>query len=103
MGEMHIVQDKKLQKLIYLQTGMLPRSRKSRMTNTLAAVPCRRCFVSFVLGVAKAEYKTELERLRVELERLSPNLKAVDQLQGVAEHVQAGPAGRDLWGVETLS
>eukprot|EP00434_Breviolum_minutum_P006743 symbB.v1.2.005948.t1/scaffold346.1/size246720/17 len=37
----------------------------------------------------EAEYKTELERLRVELERLSPNLKAVDQLQGVAEHVQA--------------
>lgn len=37
----------------------------------------------------EAEYKSELERLRVELERLSPNLKAVDQLQGVAENVQA--------------
>lgn len=46
----------------------------------------------------QAEYKTELERLRVELERLSPNLKAVDQLQGVAEHVQAGPAGGTFGG-----
>ena len=45
-------------------------------------------------SVLEAEYKSELERLRVELERLSPNLKAVDQLQGVAENVQAG-----RWGV----
>lgn len=31
---------------------MLPRSHKSRMMNTLAAVPCRRCFGSFFPGVS---------------------------------------------------
>ena len=46
-----------------------------------------------VFSVLEGEYKSELERLRVELERLSPNLKAVDQLQGVAENVQAGRRG----------
>eukprot|EP00931_Biecheleriopsis_adriatica_P056176 TRINITY_DN33289_c0_g1_i4.p1 TRINITY_DN33289_c0_g1~~TRINITY_DN33289_c0_g1_i4.p1 ORF type:complete len:1232 (+),score=357.23 TRINITY_DN33289_c0_g1_i4:101-3796(+) len=34
------------------------------------------------------EYRDQLERMRVELERLSPNLKAIDQMQGVAEQVQ---------------
>jgi len=41
------------------------------------------------------EYRTELERLRVVLERLSPNLKAIDQLQGVAENVQAASTEAD--------
>jgi structural maintenance of chromosome 1 len=52
------------------------------------------------------EYRTELERLRVVLERLSPNLKAIDQLQGVAENVQAASteadaARKDIEDVET--
>ena len=40
----------------------------------------------------EAEYRTELERQRMELERLNPNLKATEQLQGVAENLQA-PGG----------
>ena len=48
------------------------------------------CRLTSLSEFCQAEYKSELERLRVELERLSPNLKAVDQLQGVAENVQAG-------------
>ena len=67
-------------------TNRPTRSHKSHLLNTFKRVP------------GKAEYKTELERLRVELERLSPNLKAVDQLQGVAEHVQAW----DIWGLRLL-
>ena len=36
----------------------------------------------------EAEYRAELERMRSELERLNPNLKATEQLQGVAENLQ---------------
>ncbi|CAE7470690.1 SMC1 [Symbiodinium sp. CCMP2456] len=42
------------------------------------------------------EYRGELERLRLELERLSPNLKALGQLQGVAENVQAASHEADV-------
>jgi len=35
------------------------------------------------------EYLSELERLRVEMERLGPNLKAVDQMQSTAENFEA--------------
>ncbi|CAE7836536.1 SMC1 [Symbiodinium sp. CCMP2592] len=42
------------------------------------------------------EYRSELERLRLELERLSPNLKALGQLQGVAENVQAASHEADV-------
>lgn len=91
---------------------MLPRSRKSHLLYTHPEKkptclesslsvwqPCLAALFWFVFSrVFQAEYKTELERLRVELERLSPNLKAVDQLQGVAEHVQAGPAGGTFGG-----
>merc|ERR1712100_394399 len=34
------------------------------------------------------EYKSELKRLADEMERLSPNLKAIDQLSTVTEQVQ---------------
>jgi len=37
----------------------------------------------------EGEYRAELDRLHTELERLSPNLKAMDQLHSVSEHLQA--------------
>ena len=51
--------------------------------------------IEWIPEVLTDEYRTELERLRVVLERLSPNLKAIDQLQGVAENVQAASTEAD--------
>jgi len=42
------------------------------------------------------EYRAELERLKVEMRRLSPNLKAIEQAQGVAENVQVASKEADL-------
>jgi len=52
------------------------------------------------------EYRSEVSRLAVELERLSPNLKAIDQMAGVTETVthastEAEMARREIEDIET--
>jgi len=42
------------------------------------------------------EYRSELERLRVELKRLIPNFKATEQMHGIAENVQAASREADV-------
>eukprot|EP00747_Dinoflagellata_sp_TGD_P048121 gnl/TRDRNA2_/TRDRNA2_145422_c3_seq1.p1 gnl/TRDRNA2_/TRDRNA2_145422_c3~~gnl/TRDRNA2_/TRDRNA2_145422_c3_seq1.p1 ORF type:complete len:616 (+),score=174.23 gnl/TRDRNA2_/TRDRNA2_145422_c3_seq1:44-1849(+) len=86
-----------LQDLAEAPSQATPTSSPSSIAVDFSELPAEKQAASSgpAARMLEEEYKSELSRLTAEVARLSPNLKAIDQMQGVAETVQTASHAAD--------